>query len=94
MSFIKLIEKWHSICNQRSEKGSFTKEEDEIIIQSVVEDLKSTSTGKLGIGLWESISKKLINRSPKYINDRWYQVLSRNERVILQLKEINNKKSE
>jgi hypothetical protein len=43
----------------------FTKEENQvIIIQSVLEDLKSTSTGKLVIGLWESISKKLINQSP------------------------------
>ena len=55
----------------------------------------STSTGKLGIGLWEAISKKIPNRSPDHINSRWYTVLSRDERVISQLKEINNnKKSE
>jgi hypothetical protein len=61
----------------------------------VIEDVMSTSTGKLGIGLWESISKKIPNRSPDYINDRWNTVLSRDERVISQLKEINNnKKSE
>jgi hypothetical protein len=58
----------------------------------VIDDVKSTSTGKRGYGFWESISKKLINRSPDYINNRWHNVLSRDERVILQLKEINNKK--
>jgi hypothetical protein len=54
----------------------------------------STSAGKRSIGLWESISKKIPNRSPDCINDRWHKVLSRDERVISQLKEINNKKSE
>jgi len=86
--------KWKSICNQRSDKEPFTKEKDEIIIQSVVDDMNSTSTGKRGIGLWESISKKIPNRSPDYINNRRYRVLSRNKRVILLLENINNKKSE
>jgi len=87
LSFLKLTEKME-IFNR------FTEEKDEIIIQSVVEDVMSTSTCKLGYGFWESVSKKLINRSPDYINSRWYTVLSRDERVISQLKEINNKKSE
>ena len=52
----------------------------------------SISIGKRGIGLWESISKKILNRSPDYIKNRWHRVLTRDERVILQLKEINNKK--
>jgi len=54
----------------------------------------STTIGKPGIGLWESVSKKLLNRSPEFIYKRWYKVLSRDERVILLLENINNKKSE
>jgi hypothetical protein len=60
----------------------------------VIDDMKSTSTGKRGIGLWEAISKKLPHRSPDYIYDRWYRVLSRDERVILLLENIKYKKSE
>ena len=64
-------------------------------IQSVVEDMKSTSTGKRGIGLWESVgSKKLINRSPDCIIDRWHRVLSRDERVILLLKKNKQQEEE
>ena len=43
---------------------NYPSEEDHIIIQSVVDDLKSTSTGKPGIGFWESISKKLQQSKP------------------------------
>jgi len=56
---------------KRSFFNRFSKEKYEIIIQSVVEDMNSTSTGKRGIGFWESISKKLINWSPDYINDHF-----------------------
>ena len=54
--------------------------------------MKSSSSGKPGIGIWEFISKKLINRSPDYINDRWYFNLSIDERVISLVQEIKNKK--
>jgi hypothetical protein len=70
----------------------FTEEEDEIITQSVLDDMKSNSTDKRGIGFWESTSKKIPNRSPVHINNRWHKVLLIDERVILQLKEINNNK--
>ena len=53
-----------------NKKGRFVKAEDIVIIESVIEDMKSSSTGKLGIGTWESISKKLINRSPDSIKQR------------------------
>ena len=45
-------------------RSSTTLRRDEIIIQSVVDDLKSTSTDKPGIGFWESISKKLQQSKP------------------------------
>ena len=61
----------------------------------MIEDIESSSTGKLGIGIWESINKKIPNRSPDYIHDRWYYNLLKDDRVktmILLLKEINIKK--
>ena len=54
--------------------------------------IKSSSTGKLGYGIWESISKKIPNRSPDSIHDRWRKVLSIDKNVIVLLQEINNKK--
>ena len=70
----------------------FIKAEDEIIIHSVIEDMKSSSTGKLGIGLWASISKKIPNRSPDYIYDHWNYIMSIDEGMILLLEDRNNRK--
>jgi hypothetical protein len=44
------------------------------------------------IGIWESISKKIPNRSPDCIRDRWRNVLSNNENVIVLLQETNSEK--
>ena len=75
LPFISSTTRWMKILSfslmKRSFFNRFIKEKDEIIIQSVIEDRKSSSTGKLGIGIWESISKKIPNRSPDYIYDHF-----------------------
>jgi hypothetical protein len=94
--FISSITLWMVISSsalvKRLKKGRFAKAEDEIIIQSVIEGIKRSSLGKRGIGFWEFISKKLPNRSPDCINNRWRNVLSIDKNVIVLLQEINNKK--
>ena len=77
---------------KRLKKERFIKKKDKVIIQRVVEDMKSSSLGKRGIGLWASISKKIPNRSPDYIYYRWCDVQSKLRRVILLLEDIKNKK--
>ena len=54
--------------------------------------MKSSSLGKPGIGIWEFISKKLINRSPDSIKLRWYFNLLIDEKVILLLQDESSKK--
>ena len=54
--------------------------------------MKSSSTGKPGIGIWASISKKIPNRSPDYIYERWKAVLSKDKNVISLLDDRNKKK--
>ena len=80
---------------KRLKKGRLIKEKDKIIIESVIEDIKSSSTGKRGIGIWESIRKKIPNRSPDSIKQRWHNALwedDRVKRVILLLNDITRKR--
>jgi len=70
---------WDTIHNQRRNKGRFSEEEDEIIIQSVVENVNTA--GSISIGLWLSIAKKL-DRNRYSVYKRWKFVLSKDVTVI------------
>ena len=85
--------KWDIIINQRWMKGRFTEKEDKVIIQKVIEALERNSTDKLDYGFWLSLSIDL-DRSMRQIQSRWHKVLSKENTMILLLREIKKKKSE